>query len=1573
VLPPRPTKACVGWAGLALCAAMGWALATAPPANAQVRRITVDTVASSEGAFGAKPIPLVNADDDYRTVLAKAESFIHERSYQKAIEYLQVLIDRADASGVIPDPDGRRYVSVRRKAVELIGRLGPEGLKEYRKRYDPQAEELYDRGLATGDTSLLRRVVDSRLHTSFGGRALEALGSLYFDRGQFVQAARYWSRALALGAADDREPLILTKLAAAYHLSGDAARTDQVARTLRKEYPRAKGILGGSERTLYDFVAEVRKITPDLSGARREFREYWPGMGGVADGVGLMEESDVVLAARWRHPAGPEDAELSGKLAIADDSVNPFGPTNVRFVPRLKNGHVEAHPTAARSGSVRPGRFVVPAMLHPVIVNDTVYYRRSDAVVACDLVTGQERWRSIALPIFRSLRSGSGARYIYSGYPYGAEVGDDGRYTLTVGAGKIFAVANFRPNIYIRSGRVPPSADKKDLADSSELVALSVSAQLKQVWRVGNQEQGDEVVANGKYLCAPTFCEDRLYALVSYIDNYHLVCLDADTGSLIWRSGVAEAPAIPQRSGYPTASFLHRGSPPAVCDGRVFVTTNAGVVASFDADTGRIVWAYQYPSRYDRYASSGGFARRSSGTVAVGYPMNPLIVTGGRVICLPADSDKVLVLSSEDGQMLQATDRGGCLDLSAIDSGRFVLSGPGLKVLSVPDGKVLFEAALSEVSGRPAVTPEAVLACGKAKLLRLDLRKFALTSTHLTEAGGDGAGLLGNLVSVRDELIAANAAGICSYMSYEQARKKLTQRLQTAGLSERVRLLFRRGQFAFNARRFSHALTDFLEVEGLGEQFGDAGINEAALRSEIYRTYVALGNHAEKDPGEMLGLFQKAESYVKTDLEKAHMQLRMAKYHDGMARRLAEQAKRNEADGDIATAVELKEKMLLEAAAAVTRAQEIGERYGQEELVDVVIGAGAPLRFSSETERAAGKNIARAFIDDVIHRFGREPYTPLDEQARGALVQARTQTDPDAMVALAERWPNSLWADDARFAAAEIYYRMATGREGEESDDLLGRAVRQLNLVTSESPEGRMRILAHVGLATIYSVGGRRMIAADHCQQAKELATDVQGVFQDLEVEFADKRGMLGEVIEDIQARQPGSPRTRLPYFAMIQAPLHKAFGFSEDVIYIVRDQESRPIRLGQRVLALRGNRLVLVNTSARDADSAIAWVGLTGFDSEKLRSYSYPSPGMRVVGGVSSDGEVLALADRTSLRGFDVRTAKARWTRTMAEIGIGSFAYMGVGDGVLVAVDNAGRVACVDLGTGEKRWAGRLTGAGRSNPSGPPRIAAGRAVLRHNNMRALACFDLESGKILARWQASREAYACFAENGLLVTMVDGKVSVYDPTQMNKPVWSQSFAGGSYPMILGASRDYIAFSASTSSDRIDILSLGDGRKVAQLSVRQGGAGMAVPVDAEFDGEDLYVVCSVQNPGRRKNYYGRMTRTRGLTVEKWTLGTRPRRAWRLAAEENPGISLHTLPLVLGKDHVVVTVKSRNTNGPAEALILDARTGRTVQKFALAGKVKDPTKFQRRFNVLGPPVMTNGRLCVETTEGIMIYGK
>jgi outer membrane protein assembly factor BamB/tetratricopeptide (TPR) repeat protein len=1542
--------------------------------------------ADANSSGRAKPLPLVNTDEDLAGYLNQARDCIDGNEPLRAIEILQRVIDRPEAS-LIADPEGRRFVSLASKASELIGTMDAEGLALYRSIYDPQAQRLYEEALAAGDAFALRRIAFRYLHSSYGARALNMLGAMAFDTGSFAQASRYWKQAALLRSPELSEALLLAKVGAAQHLAGEESRSKETLAALREKFPSASAPVGGRERALDEFLQDVSKMPVVFQGSSGPRGEGWAGVGSQGDGMGVMTEVDVVLSPRWYDP--PQTSRGTVRLTASADFSRMQVAANMRMNFSLKEGHVEGQIVnnanyGGYDGSM-PRKMVMPPIIHPVVAGDVVIYRTDGNVTAVDLVTGELRWHSVDLPMERVAKNPDRNGY-YN--PYGMQIEDTGRYTLTVADGKVFAVANFKPPSSPNEGIMAARNGTPREADSSELVAISVARQGSQIWRVGNgkgatgADPNYDVLNQGRFLCAPTYDAGRLYVVSVYLENYYLLCLNADTGGLIWKQMVCQVPVVTNDYN-PYMSLVHKAFPPAVSDGRVFVATNAGVVASLDAETGQSVWAFQYDSPFNQVLATrtGGYRPP---TIGRSYPPNPVLVSGGKVVILPADSEHLLALSAEDGAVLWDVDRAGMRDLSAIDAGRACLSGPGVAVVSMVDGGRLADVSTGEnIMGRPAVTPAAVYASGRGKLVRLDLADYKSSSRPLAGIE-DNLGLLGNLVAVREELVAANAMGICSYMNYDQALARLTQRMELADAKGRCDLLLTRGRFSFSAKHFPQALRDLLAAR---EQAGQLGLTDVQARARpwLHRAYVAMGNVSE-DPNVSLDMYEQAMKVAESNQEIGHMRLRLAKFHRARGAADDEQASLCRKAGDSLGATEWGRKKIDELSKAVALAQELAEQQGDEELADLSIGKDADdsILLDGRAEFVVGRRLARDLIGGVIRAYGREPYAAQDALAKAALDDARQKGDEQLLARVGQRWPDSVWADASILMAAEGLYRKSAEEKKDAAEEKSAQVRKWLAPLAMESGDPTIRISACIGMAAVYARGGWVGAADTNMQKARELATEVSGgAGGGLEVSFADLHGKLDDVLKQIGDGK--FTRTLRPAqdVSSITMPLVPALSFRDENWSILRDQDNRPIRMGEKVLMLQGNRAVMVSTVANDPNQAVDWQALTSVDQALLRQYSAMPTTMKLVAGLSRDEKVVAVCDRASIRGFAVQTAKALWSQTMDRLDMSGGPYaMAIGDGYAVLVNSGGDVACLDVGTGQLLWKG-VSLSGQPNqpqskcPSTPPQIVGGKILICHNYGRSLTCLDAaDNGRVIGKWDgASGNVTGAFSPNGNLAVMVDGTLSLYDAGQLGgAPLWTRKYEVNGQPTLLAAGNDFIAVMPGMNRPVtvVEVLASGGGdQPVASVTLPDVGNQRVYPVSATIEGTNLLVTASPNFVGQRSQLQQALPLS-GLSLHRIDLAKK-RRIWSYEVEP-AGQQFNSMltPPVIGTNYVAMLSRGAQ-GGDASVHVIDMETGKRAGKIDLMGRGGAFGQPQAmRLQAIGPPVMTNGRLCVETMEGVVIYG-
>lgn len=1561
--------------------------------------------------------PLINTDEELQTYLQKAQNLIKDNQFDQAIEILQGLISHG-GGGFVQSDDPARYVSLRMIASDTLGSLPPDGLKKYRSLYDAQAQRIYEQALADGDAAALQLVAERYLHTSYGVKALDALGAMYLDSGRCNQAANCWRRVVRAlekdASAADARALAAAKAATGMALAGDKSGLAAMATLLGQAAPQAQATLGGASRNLAEFVAELRQqpaVAASQPAAVANGKDYG-GLGSLPTGAGLMVEPKVILMPRWstwqegdkplvdpvsrmsRMGGGVYYGPYGGMMTISSTMGLRGGLVELRAGsggagrPMYRGSMDWAGPMPMAGAAKLSSRIRLHDPVHPLVVDGLVICRGDSDIEARDLSTGQIRWttaltekragRPIERPIppmlYQQLGGGYGGQY---------RLGDCGRAWMTAAAGKVFVLHSFPYHV----GNLAAMANlrqnpqlARQMADVSTLSALAADSG-KVVWETGGGRGADakDILGGCKFISSPTYAAGRLYVVATYMESFHLLCINAETGAMLWNSSISQTPMLQNYGYFCLEPENERGSPPAVADGKVYVATNSGVIAAFDADGGAALWAHQYGGQNNYISAEVAVVSNGGGMGAMPmaqqfsefFPPNPLIVTQGRLICLPADGNELLILNADDGASIARVGRMGQRHLSYISDDRVLLSGQGLYVLSAADGAAVFSDATRQVVGRPAVTPGAVLASAESRIVRLSLPDFRITTLELTD------GLLGNLVATQESLIAANAMGVCAYFDYERVSQMLDDAVAGAKGPARIEKLFERAIFCHNSARYDRAAADFDAVLLMTDELA---LPEVAVRARQwkYRTLVAWAA-ATTEPPRALELLAAAADLASTDQEKAHMMLRLAK-----AQAVA---------GDLAAAVET--------------AQKLSDQYGNEQLVDYGLGrSGAVTQDGPDVPRSPGRTLAQAIIRDIRRQDqGAAACAAMDSQAKAAFAEARKTRDAEAMAAVAARWPNAACAGDALLTAAETYYLAAAKAKGAQAAAAYGKARWHLSSLLADA-DGPLAVPGTVALAYTHLREGRRGMA-------RMIVAPLRSLPPQHEVAFADISGQLGELIKDIEGNVPlaaAGPASR----PALRLPLGNEVAISGSGVTLLRDHDGNVPTWQGKPLALRSGELVTLDPSAASEEAAVATIGPLSVPASALQNNDPRF--MNLLAGVAGDGSTLVVATRDWAAGYDLgNNLRQKWKKKPVELGApGQLVQGAMGRAVLLAASSDGSLSCVDAASGNIRWRARLPGEPRL-PHGPPMLAGGVAAVRSANGTRLTCYDLASGKLV---RAFTNVSSCDVAGESLVIVVSGEVvSAWDFSPLgaaavaagrgvaDAPLWARKYPMGA-PRLLACNSQYAAMVVSGAvaggpvgassagigyvdvasvaapgnpgmvvgaGARIEVLSVvGNGRPVATMAMPPG-AGLPAPVDAILDGPSLYVAVTALNNYAMQYGYPQMVRGKyvsSLSLHKFDIASQ-KRAWSSTVTAGQMYAAnYVLPLALWGGHVGVSVFEQQ--GAAETTLFDAATGQTVATAPLAqrGWASRGDAYMRVM-WLCPPAAFDGALVADTLEGISIF--
>ncbi len=346
----------------------------------------------------------------------------------------------------------------------------------------------------------------------------------------------------------------------------------------------------GHEATLAETVAEISSEFRSLNGSVGT--EDWPIFAGNPqrnrDSATNVDEPGLL----WRYALKPPS-----------EGVKSEGILDGLALSGSENAHV---PT-----------------IFPVVVGDLVYLQSHRDIAAIHRNSGAAAW------VLRSEEPDGEASPYMDDKPLGGE-------SPVVDEGRLFAALPTNDNTYY---------DYETARTVHELVALDALTGTV-LWRV-TQKAVDAQGTATAYDSAPVARNGRVYIVSRrrrsfgfedcYLDAYR-----ATDGKLLFRTHLASAStsALGVRGATRSIAALQGDS--------VYVCTNLGTIAAVEAYTGGVRWLHLYERVRPDAAGSSGWPARDAGNV----PINPVIWTANRIVVLPTDSSRLLVLAEADGKTL---------------------------------------------------------------------------------------------------------------------------------------------------------------------------------------------------------------------------------------------------------------------------------------------------------------------------------------------------------------------------------------------------------------------------------------------------------------------------------------------------------------------------------------------------------------------------------------------------------------------------------------------------------------------------------------------------------------------------------------------------------------------------------------------------------------------------------------------------------------------------------------------------------------------------------------------------------
>ncbi|MBX3394707.1 MAG: PQQ-binding-like beta-propeller repeat protein [Phycisphaerae bacterium] len=576
-------------------------------------------------------------------------------------------------------------------------------------------------------------------------------------------------------------------------------------------------------------------------------------------------------------------------------------------------------------------------------------------------------------------------------------------HTLLYAGGRVYAALDREAN---------ESAGEETPRRSSCLVCLDARTGTE-LWRNDFASQAtrfEELSLDG----APILHRGRLYTLARKrkgfgFESCHLFCIHPESGRLDWALHVGEAATGSYGYTHPTCSL------PAASGDRIYVHSNLGTVAAVSASTGGTIWLATYRSRYADETEATWPTRL--GQPIRSWQYQPTMVWRGNVVCMPMDLDEILMLDAADGHVKRRLPMDRLFNaqsLLGIRGNLLYAAGAQLVAYDLDRDEIAWQRPISEGRpfGRGVVTSAGIFVPTAQAVIAysLDGQSESVHPWPIEHAG--------NLVPIDDVIVVASSSGLSGLMSRTGAFARLEARMKTGPNDVAPALAM--AELAFESRDDDRGLDAARESvqRCLADESPDRPSrrdDEAALaRSRLFARLLTLAESVANRTGRQGDDAKTAASNAATAVHLVELAGRCAAApaEDVIARLLL--ARWRWTLGEPSEAIDLYQSLL--------------SRPELRELRVPMRRAWCPPLDNGESidaeQETTIKLIAEEWIDLAISKFGRPAYSGVESAARATLDKlndaGESTPDAESYLRIASEYPNSAAACDALFHAARL-------------------------------------------------------------------------------------------------------------------------------------------------------------------------------------------------------------------------------------------------------------------------------------------------------------------------------------------------------------------------------------------------------------------------------------------------------------------------------------------------------------------------------------------------------------------------
>ncbi|MFM9966019.1 MAG: PQQ-binding-like beta-propeller repeat protein [Planctomycetaceae bacterium] len=795
----------------------------------------------------------------------KANVAVEGRDWTSALDLLQTLLAQEEDS---VERIGKEWHSVRDRSMRLMLKLPIEVVRSFRQRIGAEAARRLDEAEQSGRIDRLAQVAARYLVLEQGQTAAQRLAMRHLDRGEFVQATRWFRWLDDVKAAVTQERSWQLQAALAAKQAGDKHLAEK---WLTKN--RSESGAGQPSRSAQDADDELLEIgstrirVSDWWGAispravSQIAAAEWPMFFGAPNRAALSRGGEPLLLPRWRQP------------------LTQVQPLQQQLEMLIEDMHDLNRPTIS--------------VCQPLLVNGLVVMRTLGGVQVLDVETGRPLWSTAErfkaedlvgpgqavpqqqyLPFNRGVRIVNGMRVDYSNMPWEQHplaqllfangnfgvLSTDGRQLFSVEDDTFVMQQNYA---YYGNQDLSRQDPLRRSWNSNKLVSYDLRSG-RPLWAVGGVESDEPFqpeLPGVFFFGAPVPDGHELFVIGERDAEIRLFCLQADSGKLLWTQLLATAEAPISRD----AARRQFAAQVSIAEGVVICPTTVGWLAAVDRASRQLLWVHRYSTPQPANNQRRGFGQPVTPMMPWGMRWSPSapVIVGDAVVYTPQEvfdeqnvsTSHVVCVGLHDGTRRWQTPKQNqnWMALNGVADGKVLLLGQhNIGALHVSNGQSAWTVPIPIGEGVPSglgtiANDHWHVPLTSGQIWTMSLKSGSRTGRQWTTPGTR----LGNLSLYRGGLVSAHPAGLACFEQRESIAEQI--RLRKERDPDDVQALLTEAAILQLERKSAEAWTVLRRV--------DAESVSAELRSRYLSTLrEVLTDVIQQNPAgqaEELALFEK--------------------------------------------------------------------------------------------------------------------------------------------------------------------------------------------------------------------------------------------------------------------------------------------------------------------------------------------------------------------------------------------------------------------------------------------------------------------------------------------------------------------------------------------------------------------------------------------------------------------------------------------------------------------------------------------------------------------------------------------